>query len=175
MSAAPSFGMRQLRAADAEAFSRLRREVTALNPVNMGLTLEEELTRPIQKFREQLSYAEPNAAFGAFVRDELVGTAAVAWPSSLPSSRHKVNLWGVFVSPRFRRQGIARALVERAVAHADANGVRRVNLTVFVPNPAAVRLYESLGFQHFGTEPQAIRIGDSDYDGYLMSRGRDLD
>ncbi len=91
----------------------------------------------------------------------------------LPSSRHKVNLWGVFVSPRFRGQGIGRALVERAVAHAGANGVRRVNLTVFVPNAAAVRLYESLGFQHFGIEPQAIRIGDTYYDGYLMSRGRD--
>ena len=112
MSAAPAFEIRQLRAADAESFSRLRREVTAVDPVNMGLTLEEELTRPIEKFREQLSYAEPNAAFGAFVNGELVGTAAVAWPSRLPSSRHKVNLWGVFVSPRFRGRGIARALVE---------------------------------------------------------------
>ncbi|HMA10201.1 MAG TPA: GNAT family N-acetyltransferase [Ramlibacter sp.] len=173
MSAPAAFEIRQLRAADAESFSRLRREVTAVNPVNMGLTLEEELTRPIQKFREQLSYAQPNAAFGAFVANELVGTAAVAWPSSLPSSRHKVNLWGVFVSPRFRERGIGRALVERALAHAGANGVRRVNLTVFVPNAAGVRLYESLGFEHYGTEPQAIRIGDTYYDGYLMSRGRD--
>ena len=174
MSAAPAFEIRQLRAADAESFSRLRREVTAVDPVNMGLTLEEELTRPIQKFREQLSYAEPNAAFGAFVNGELVGTAAVAWPSRLPSSQHKVNLWGVFVSPRFRGRGIARALMERAVEHAHANGARRINLTVFVPNTAAVRLYQSLGFEHFGTEPQAIRIGGSYYDGYLMSRGRDL-
>lgn len=171
MSADRHFQMRQLRAADAESFSRLRREVTAVDPVNMGLTLDEELTRPIEKFREQLSYVEPNAAFGAFVKGELVGTAAVAWPSQLPSSRHKVNLWGVFVSPRFRGQGIARALVVRAVDHATANGVRRVNLTVFVPNAGALRLYESLGFEHVGMEPQAIRIGDSFYDGYLMSRG----
>ena len=172
MSAAPGFETRQLAAADAEAFSQLRREVTAANPSAMGLTLEEELTRPIQRFREQLSYAQPNAVFGAFVQGELIGTAGVAWPSRLPSSCHKVNLWGVFVSPRFRGRGIARALVQRAMAHAWADGVRRVNLTVFVPNVAAVRLYESLGFEHFGTEPQAVRIGDVYHDGYLMSCGR---
>ncbi len=169
----PRYETRQLSAADAEAFSRLRREVTASDPVAMGLTLEEELTRPIEKFREQLSFAEPNAVFGAFVDGELVGTAAVAWPSRLPSSRHKVNLWGVFVSPRVRGHGIARALVTRALDHADANDVRRVNLMVFVPNVPAVQLYESLGFRHYGTEPQSIRIAGSYHDGYLMSRCRD--
>lgn len=164
---------RQLTAADAEAFAQLRREVTAQDPVGMGLTLEEELTRPIEKFRDQLSFADPNAVFGAFVDGELVGTAAVAWPSRLPSSLHKVNLWGVFVSPRFRGQGIARKLVTRALDHADANGVRRINLMVFLPNIPAVRLYESLGFRHYGTEPQAIRIDGRYHDGYLMSRCRE--
>ena len=61
------FQIRQLVADDAEAFSKLRRELTADNPIPMGLTMEEELSRPIQGFRDQLSYPEPNAAFGAFV------------------------------------------------------------------------------------------------------------
>ena len=163
------YRIRRLAAEDAEAFSLLRREVTAENPVQMGLTHEEELTRPLHGFREQLSFAEPNAVFGAFAAGELVGTAAVAWPSRRPSSRHKVNLWGVFVSPRYRRQGIGRLLVETAVAHAWTHGVRRVNLTVFVPNDPAIRLYESLGFAHCGMEPEAVRIGDTYHDGYLMS------
>ncbi len=166
----PAYEIRQLAAADAQAFSALRREVTAKNPVPMGLTLEEELTRPLQGFRDQLSYPEPNAAFGAFVAAELVGSAAVAWPSKFPSSRHKATLWGVFVSPRYRGHGIGRALVESVVAHADANGVRRVNLTVYVPNEPAVKLYESLGFEHCGIEPEAIRIGETYYDGIQMSR-----
>jgi RimJ/RimL family protein N-acetyltransferase len=169
----PACQTRQLTAADAEAFAQLRREVTAQDPVGMGLTLEEELTRPIEKFREQLSFADPNAVFGAFVDGQLIGTAAVAWPSRLPSSRHKVNLWGVFVSPRFRCQGIARTLVSQALDHADSNGVQRINLMVFVPNIAAVRLYESLGFRHYGTEPQSIRIDGHYHDGHLMSRCRE--
>lgn len=170
----PVYHLRRLGAGDAEAFSNLRREVTADNPVPMGLTLKEELTRPLQSFHDQLSYPEPNAAFGAFVTTELVGSAAVAWPSKFLSSRHKVNLWGVFVSPRYRRLGIGRALVEMAVNHAHANGALRVNLTVFVPNPAAVKLYEALGFEHCGVEPESIRIGNSYYDGCLMSRRQDL-
>ncbi|MEI6735242.1 MAG: GNAT family N-acetyltransferase [Comamonadaceae bacterium] len=164
------FEIRQLGADDAQAFSTLRREVTADNPIPMGLTMEEELARPLQGFRDQLSYPEPNAAFGAFVDAELVGSAAVAWPSKLTSSRHKTTLWGVFVSPRYRRNGIARALVQRAIDHAESFGVRRINLTVYVPNPAAVKLYESLQFEYCGVEPEAIRIGETYFDGCQMSR-----
>ena len=161
--------IRQLHAADAEAFSALRREVTAENAVPMGLTLEEELTRPMEGFRTQLSLPEPNAAFGAFIEGELAGTAAVAWPSKFPSSRHKVTLWGTFVSPRFRRLGLARQLVQRAIAHARASGVRRVNLTVYVPNVPAVALYEGLGFEHCGVEPEAVGLNGAFYDGQQMS------
>lgn len=161
--------IRQLTAADAEAFSALRRAVTADNPVPMGLTLEEELARPLQGFRDQLSYPEPNAAFGAFAGGELIGSAAVAWPSKLASSRHKVNLWGVFVSPHHRRQGVGRALLVRALEHTAAHGVRRVNLTVYLPNAPAIALYESLGFAQCGVEPQAVCLDDAFHDGCQMS------
>jgi ribosomal protein S18 acetylase RimI-like enzyme len=165
----PVTTIRQLVAADAEAFSALRKEVTADNPVPMGLTLDEELTRPLEGFREQLSFPEPNAAFGAFVGSELAGTAAIAWTSKFASSRHKVTLWGTFVSPRYRRRGLARALVAKAIAHAQANRVRRVNLTVYVPNEPALQLYRSLGFVACGVEPEAVRIGETFHDGQLMS------
>ena len=108
MTAVSTARFRPLTAADAEAFSSLRRLVTTENSVPMGLTLDEELTRPLQGFRDQLSYPAPNIAFGAFVGDVLVGCAAVAWPSKFASSRHKTTLWGTFVAPSHRRQGIAR-------------------------------------------------------------------
>ena len=156
-------------ASDAESFSALRRAVTADNPIPMGLSLEEELTRSIEGFRAQLSYPEPNAAFGAFRNDELVGSAAVAWPSKFASSRHKVDLWGVFVTPGARGRGIGRALVREAVQHAFSNGVRRVNLLVYVPNEPALHLYQSLGFRQYGTEPEAVFLSGSYYDGVHMS------
>lgn len=161
--------IRQLFEADAERFSALRREVTACNPVPMGLSLEEELGRPIEGFRAQLTYPEPNAAFGAFIDDQLVGCAAVAWPSKFPSSRHKATLWGVFVAPTARGRGIGRTIVQHAVDHAFRNGVRRVNLLVYVPNDAALRLYQRLGFEPCGSEPEAIFLSGAYYDGIHMS------
>jgi len=161
--------IRQLTSADAEAFQKLRREVTADNPVPMGLTLEEELSRTLEGFRDQLSYPFPNAVFGAFVSGSLAGTAAVAWPSKFPSSRHKTNLWGVFVTPTHRGTGLGRALVSRAISHAFENGVRRINLQVFTPNTEAISLYDSLGFQLFGKEPEAVYINGEYHDGAHMS------
>ena len=162
------FLVRRLNADDAEAFSALRRKVTADNPVPMGLTYDEEMSRSLQGFRDQLSYPD-NAAFGAFLENELVGNAAVAWVSKFPSSRHKVTLWGTFVAPHFRGRGIGQALVSRAIEHARSHGARRINLTVYVPNEHAVRLYEALGFVRCGVEPDAIQIAGTFYDSRHMS------
>ena len=82
--------IRSINADDAEGFSALRREVTRENPVPMGLTYEEELTRTLDSFRAQLSFSHPNAMFGGFVDGELAATAAVGHTSKFPSSRHKM-------------------------------------------------------------------------------------
>ena len=50
---------------DAKAFSALRREVTRENPVPMGLTYEEELTRTLESFRAQV-YVPNEPALGLY-------------------------------------------------------------------------------------------------------------
>lgn len=77
---------------DAESFSRLRRELTHDNPIPMGLTMEEELSRPIEGFRAQLSSPAPNAVVGRFESNKPVGSAAVPLYNNFPSARHKVLL-----------------------------------------------------------------------------------
>lgn len=159
--------LRQLGPADAEALAVLRRAVTAQDPVGMGLSAEEEAARPLDGFRTQLGYPAPNASFGAFVRGELVGAASIAWPGRFPSTRHKATLWGVCVAPAARGRGVGRALVQRTLDHARSQGARRVNLTVYLPNPAATALYRSLGFLPAGLEPEALcldgRYHDSEF------------
>lgn len=165
--------IRQLQASDAEAFSALRRVVTADNPVPMGLSLAEELTRPLQGFRDQLSAAAPNAAFGAFVGGVLQGCSALAWTSKFASSTHKAVLWGTFVAPSYRGQGIARMVVGRAISHGRSNALRRINLTVYIPNAPAVALYEALGFVPYGVEPEALCLGGRYFDGQHMTLALD--
>ncbi|MPM58622.1 hypothetical protein SDC9_105454 [bioreactor metagenome] len=161
--------IRQLNASDAEVFSALRRIVTADNPVPMGLSLDEELTRPLQGFRDQLSAPSPNAAFGAFIDGQLRACAAVAWSNRFASSRHKAILWGCFVDPDFRQEGLGRRVVGRALEHASGHGVRRVNLTVYLPNDAAVSLYTSVGFEPCGRESEAVYLDGRFHDGQHMT------
>lgn len=137
--------------------------------LTMGLTLNEELTRSLDGFREQLGAPAPNAAFGVFVDGRLRACSAVAWTSRFASSMHKVVLWGTFTDPSYRRKGLARMAIDAALSHARARAVRRVNLTVFLPNVAAITLYQSLGFTAYGVEPEAVCLDGTFYAGQQMS------
>lgn len=161
------FILRRLTAEDAEAFSALRRLVAADNPVPLGLGMQEELARPLQGFRDQLG-APTNVVFGAFVGATLAATAALAPSEPFASSRHKLVLWGTFVAPTHRRQGLGRLVVAQAVDHARQAGVRRIHLTMYLPNLAAGALYESLGFTVWGTEPEAVCIDGIYHDAMQM-------
>jgi RimJ/RimL family protein N-acetyltransferase len=164
-----SLQLRRLSRTDAEAFSALRRAVTADNPIPMGLSIDDELTRSIEGFRAQLSAPAPSAMFGAFAGAQLVASAAVSIASMFSAQKHKWILWGVFVHPDFRKQGLGRKLTQQALTHAFDKGARRVNLLVFLPNEAAVDLYRSLGFAPFGTEPEVVQLAGKWHDGLHMS------
>lgn len=55
------------------------------------------------------------------------------------------------VHPQFLARGVGRQLMEFAIAHARAQGMRAVRLDVNEKNVPAIRLYESLGFAHIDT------------------------
>lgn len=97
-----------------------------------------------------------SAAFGAFERQELVGTVALEF-SAKPKTRHKALVIGMYVSPKARGAGVGRALLAAAVEYARAReGTLQLTLTVTEGNAPAVSLYTSAGFQSFGVEPLAI-------------------
>lgn len=74
------------------------------------------------------------------------GYADVPWPSGLPDTRQRV-LHLLAVRPAWRRRGIARELVRRAVDIAHEQGAGALRLDVIPSNLPARELYESLGFQ----------------------------
>ncbi len=161
--------IRSIDSSDAEAFAALRRAVTRENPVQMGLSYVEEAGRTIDSFREQLSFSHPNTMVGCFAQEVLVATAAVGYTSRFPSSRHKMVMWGVFTSPGYRRKGLSRQVVGAAIQHAFSNGVRRINLQVYVPNEPALSLYKSFGFVEYGVEPEAVYLDGHYHDGVHMT------
>ena len=163
---------RELTADDADAFAALRKLVVADSPVQMGLSLDEELQRPLEEFREQLAASGPSTVFGAFDTGTLVATAGICRPTTRPSGAHKAVLWGVFTAPTHRRRALARKLSEQAIERAFSTWAQRVYLYVFLPNQPAVRLYESLGFTATGCEPEVLRLGSAFHDIQSMSRRR---
>lgn len=83
---------------------------------------------------------------------------------------HVALIWGVYVTPRARGRGTGRAVVSRAVEVARAmNGVTTIQLACSENSTAAAALYRSLGFVHWGTEPDAIRVGGRSYNELHMS------
>ena len=59
-----------------------------------------------------------------------------------------------FVAPWARGHGLARRLLEAAEAEALARGIKVINLSVRETQEAAIKLYESLGFERWGTHPK---------------------
>ena len=77
---------------------------------------------------------------------------------------------GLAVDPDRRRLGIARQLVEAAVAEARHRGARKVTLRVLGPNTGARRVYERCGFVVEGVLRGEFRIDGHDVDDVLLAR-----
>jgi len=64
----------------------------------------------------------------------------------------------VYVAPAFRRSGIARKLLEHALAQAPALGVRTILAFVFAHNGPSVTLFERYGFERWGSLPRVAEL-----------------
>lgn len=64
----------------------------------------------------------------------------------------------VVVDPKFRRLGIARALLQTAIEYARAAGANGVALTSNPKREAANRLYQSMGFEQRKTNSYFYRF-----------------
>lgn len=155
--------IRRLLPADAAAYRTLRLSALAESPEAFGSDVATESAAPLEKFAETLS---SGYVAGAFAGDRLVGLAGFR-PLDREKTRHRGDIWGVYVAPDSRGSGLGRRLLEHVLTHARTQ-VRQVHLAVTATNIAGVRLYESLGFTRYGTEPQALRVGDRYLDEHLM-------
>ena len=88
----------------------------------------------------------------------------------IPAHRHVVVIDGLAVDPDRQRLGIARQLVEAAVAEARRRGARKVTLRVLGPNTGARRVYERCGFVVEGVLRGEFHVDGVDVDDVLMAR-----
>lgn len=139
--------VRQARAADWEAVRDLRLRALADAPEAFASTLEAELALPAEEWRRRAAGGPASARFIAGEGDTEVGLAAIFAEPGPPARMHLVSMW---VDPRHRRRGVARALVDQAVGWAAERQAREVILWVVDQNTAARTLYERAGFRPTG-------------------------
>lgn len=167
---APTLDIRLLDANDAAAFKKLRLQAISDSPSAIWPTYEEESSRTIEEVQARILNTDTQCVVGAFLDDKLVGIAGLR-REPLAQVRHKAVLWGVFISPKHRRAGLARELFAQVASRAREQGLLQIHLCVNAQNAGARDLYRSLGFSPFGLEPRAIRIGDTYFDEeHLMLR-----
>jgi len=85
--------------------------------------------------------------FTAYIRGQAVGCVAL-----IPMGEGRYELSKMAVSPALRGHGIGRVLIEHVIAQARLIGAASLFLGSNSKLPAAVRLYESVGFQHVSPE-----------------------
>lgn len=146
---------------DASAYRALMLEAYASAPEAFSSSPVDRQDLPLAWWASRLDHPRcPGLVWGAWHGGDLVGSVALDWPEQV-KTRHKGHLYGVYVTSTWRRRGLARALLDAALApKALPPHLGSVCLTVTVGNTAAQRLYESLGFKVWGLEPDALRPGD---------------
>ncbi|WP_322070683.1 GNAT family N-acetyltransferase [Paraburkholderia bannensis] len=164
---APTLTIRTLTENDVDAFRAMRLHAAVDTPFAIVPTHEEESRWTREENLARVRETDQQAVFGAFDGDTLIGITG--WRREQREKfAHKSLVWGVFVDPAYRRSGIARRLLESAIARAEASGVEQVQLSVGAQNPRAQTLYSSLGFEIYGREPRAMRIDGQYFDEELM-------
>lgn len=58
----------------------------------------------------------------------------------------EAELWNIAITPRYRRQGIAKSLLAEAFRRLSDSGAKRLFLEVRASNTPAMELYHSIGF-----------------------------
>jgi len=93
--------------------------------------------------------------------DEMIAGAIqlVEPPANNEAQSFAATLTGIFVAPWARGHGLARMLVEAAEAEARLRGYGLLTLDVRESQAAAIRLFESLGFIRWATNPYYARVG----------------
>jgi ribosomal protein S18 acetylase RimI-like enzyme len=154
--------IRFLTEADAEAYSEIRAEALAGDSYAFGSSVQEHRLLSMQELAARITDSRDKFVCGAFQGSRLIGTAGFFRGRNI-KERHKGNIWGVYVGPEFRGKGIARSMMSKLIDRvAGLNDIEQLVLAVGTRQVSAVRLYRSLGFETFGCEKHALKIG-SDY------------
>ena len=127
---------------------------------NLWQTMSDERCEALLSMNLEGADLNGQALFGVFEsapsgNSTLIGVVGLR-RELRPTTRHKASLWGLYVVPGKRRQGIGTLLVMALVDEARRTpGLEMIRLVVLGENRPAIALLQKQGFRVYATEPRA--------------------
>jgi RimJ/RimL family protein N-acetyltransferase len=146
---------------DAEAWWDLRLLALTTDPASFAESADEHRQKTMEETRTFFrTFSPENFVVGGFEEGHLVGMAGFHREKH-DKFRHKGTIWSVYVRQESRGKGMAKALLAEIIRRVRLmEGMEQINLIVSATQPVAKRVYSSLGFRLYGTEPRSLKIGD---------------
>jgi L-amino acid N-acyltransferase YncA len=95
----------------------------------------------------------------------------LSFKSFLPRCAYRGTVeLSVYVDEKFRRRGIARKLLEEAIARAPSLGITALVGLIFAHNESSLKLFAGLGFRRWGLFPGIARLDGVERDLIVMGR-----
>lgn len=153
-----------------EAFWKIRLEALKMHPEAFVSSYEDSVHTPLAEVKKKIKNDKDNYILGAFTEDEqLAGMAGFRREQGIKLN-HKGMIWGVYVSPEYRGQGVAKALIQEILDRGrEIEGLQQINLSVVTANRPAAELYKKVGFVTYGVEKNALIYNHQGYDEELMT------
>ena len=79
-----------------------------------------------------------------------------------------LDLYSLFVSPKFRKRGIATTIIDYAVNHCKKKNLKKIVLEVNEKNTKALNFYISRSFIKTGRRNNYYQLGENYFDAILM-------
>jgi ribosomal protein S18 acetylase RimI-like enzyme len=161
--------IRILGKSDALLYQQLRLSSLKVNPEAFGSTFEREAGFTLETVVERIKPTEDKFVIGAVdAKGSLVGIVTFMRENGLKTA-HKGNVYGMYIASEMRGKGLGKLLMLELIIRAKAcDGLEQVNLTVVSTNGTAKKLYESVGFEVYGVERNALKFNGQYFDEEMM-------
>lgn len=161
--------IRVLDESDARLYQQLRLSALRINPDAFGSTYEREVKFSLETVIERMKPTNDSFILGAFDdTGSLVGIVTFMRESGIKTA-HKGNVFGMYIAPEMRGHGLGKSLMLELIKKSRAcEGLEQINLTVVSENEFAKKLYNSVGFEVYGVERNALKYNGYYFDEDLM-------
>lgn len=141
-----------------ELYRDLRLSSLLDSPDAFGGTHALEAARPPEVWQSRLAVAADSGLDLPLLARVEESPAGLCWAKRDSANLGVVNLYQMWVAPRFRGAGVGSALLERCMGWARSIGAAEIRLGVTIADSPAHRLYIRHGFLPVG-EPEPLRDG----------------